>query len=71
MEVTVVGWIWIGILILVIMVGVAVKIRLRRKLDDIDGLNGVHVRDENRAEENVIGTLGDDRPKKEYRKNKE
>ncbi|MEA5004750.1 MAG: hypothetical protein VB081_14780 [Christensenella sp.] len=53
-------WILIGILIIAILAGSIIKMVLRRKLKNIDGMNGTHVSDQNRIEENIIGKLGND-----------
>lgn len=55
---------WVIILLIVLMViiasGIAIKLILQRKLDDIDGFNGIRKVDQRKGEGTVIGFLGDD-----------
>lgn len=56
------NWVIIAICILVVIIfiSVVIKLHLKKRLDDIDGFNGVHTVDMNKDGETVIGRFGDD-----------
>lgn len=56
------NWVIILLIVLVVIIasGIPIKLILHRKLDDIDGFNGIHKVDQRKGEGTVIGFLGDD-----------
>ena len=60
------NWVLAAILAaaVVIVIAVLIKLHLKKKLDSIDGLNGVHTTNLTDDEGTVIGVFGDEPPKK-------
>ena len=62
------NWITIMAILLAVLIlaGIVVKVILRRRLNDIDGLGGIH----KESDGNIIASLGDEPPARRNKRHK-